>query len=204
MHGHLSVAVNFLPVLIGQRHFSKWERYDSWQCRVLSVEHQRCANKTAQGKRSAALGCSSHHSQSPARAQQTWRRVWLRPCRAFYTYGVATQGGASLCPGLSCLRTFGAPWKNLHIARTHYPPNLKSGAVQLAFARRRANAEPQAAEPDFAAAPAHSCAAAVGHSLPFAHLLKIATGLVDHQPTRWKRRIALPTRVLHEFGSGND
>ena len=36
--------------LVGQRHFSKWERYDSWQRSVLSVEHRRCASSKAQGR----------------------------------------------------------------------------------------------------------------------------------------------------------
>ena len=69
--------------------------------------------------------------QSPERAQRRRRCALVRPFRAFRGHRTVTQGGASLCPGLCCLRTFGAPRKALHFAGNHDFPILKSGAVQL-------------------------------------------------------------------------
>ncbi len=59
-------------------------------------------------ERSAALGVGSSIARSPVRAQQDEAGGLLRPFRALPVVRSKTQGGAALCPGLSCLRTFGA------------------------------------------------------------------------------------------------
>jgi hypothetical protein len=45
------------------------------------------------------------------------RRTLFRPFRAWRLGADQTQGGAALCPGLICCRTFGAPKRQLQNLR---------------------------------------------------------------------------------------
>ena len=95
------------------------------------MEHQRCANKKAQGRAKRRPGSRHRKCKKPCKGATRRGAKFVAPLQGFDCGATNNPGRRCACPGLFCLRTVGAQRKALYIAKNHNVPILKSGDVQL-------------------------------------------------------------------------